>query len=96
VISTALDKQYPFLSKRILAEALRFLEIIDQQKTGTTDGLYNIGQIASKLNMRQVSLRMDFVEYISAIHSPGGQRMLRRDWADCKGNAKRKPIILSK
>jgi len=52
-----------FYQKGELAEALRFLEIIASRKQAPPMVYYNIGQIASKLNMRQVA-QNGFVEYI--------------------------------
>lgn len=52
-----------FYQKGELSEALRFLEIIVSRKQASPMVYYNIGQIASKLNMRQVA-QNGFTEYI--------------------------------
>jgi len=52
-----------FYQKGELSEALRFLEIIASRKQAQPMVYYNIGQIASKLNMRQAA-QNGFTEYI--------------------------------
>ncbi len=52
-----------FYQKGELSEALRFLEVIVSRKEASPMVYYNIGQIASKLNMRQVA-QNGFTEYI--------------------------------
>ncbi len=52
-----------YYQKGELSEALRFLEIIVSRKQAQPMVYYNIGQIASKLNMRQVA-QNGFTEYI--------------------------------